>query len=828
MSITQMAAVVMAVSSAIAWGASPVMQPSEVGELAAPSFSQDGGRYVGPTTVKLSAPEGAEIRYTLDGSTPTASSARYTSPITIDESSNLAAVSIRGEEVSPAEVAGYLIKTDEEPLLSFVVMSDIETTTSDDATKARWSSYFDTITSLQSPDLIISNGDQISDNNFNTGHDHEDVVNLLNHGLQSHDLDSEVLVTFGNHDDRLNVMTQHYPTEWFPHTGGGYFDKVVNGYHFLGLNTEAYSGAQRTWLQERLAAITAEPGGLNKPVFVVAHRPVPGTVNNGAQASNPTLSQDLAAYPQAVYISGHSHLNLNSEKSIHQKDFTALNDGSMSYAQIPRDSYQIYGDKLLDTFPLATQQGLFVEVYADRTEVDRIAYNGQAKRLYRNGEWEPFSDKLPADGAGTLAGPTWNIRLDGSTTEEIKANFAYTDAARTDSTPPVMGADPTIEATESKTVLRVPAATSDDMVYGYDVKVLEADTGLPGLPLRAGTVVSSDFFFSPRPSVLEIPLSVRLGIPLDSATAELTPGTDYVATVTAVDVWGARSEPKQLEFTTPGTRPTGLPVIDTTTQGNWIGTYGALGYAIPSDASSLPDGVTVTPASGTAAYAWEPTSTHAAALQVPPAGTSRRAATWFGTPAQVDVAIADGDAYTLRVYVNSYDTARQQTVALYSTDGTALTPVQAVADNKHGMWLSYQIDQSVQVRASATSGPNGVLGGIFFDAAEVDAPSAPNFTDPGPVTLDAVAGTALTREFTVTGNPTPTVTVLDDSKLPTGMTFTDGALSGTPTTAGTYTFILEAANGVDPDLTLTVTVNVTAAPVVDPPATGSLGSIFGS
>ncbi|MDI9915295.1 hypothetical protein QM600_08575 [Rhodococcus sp. IEGM 1379] len=45
------------------------------------------------------------------------------------------------------------------------------------------------------------------------------------------------------------------------------------------------------------------------------------------------------------------------------------------------------------------------------------------------------------------------------------------------------------------------------------------------------------------------------------------------------------------------------------------------------------------------------------------------------------------------------------------------------------------------------------------------------------------------------------------------MIFTDDVLSGTPTAAGTYTFILEAAHGVNPDLTLTVTVNVAAASI---------------
>ncbi|MCJ0901938.1 putative Ig domain-containing protein [Rhodococcus sp. ARC_M6] len=108
------------------------------------------------------------------------------------------------------------------------------------------------------------------------------------------------------------------------------------------------------------------------------------------------------------------------------------------------------------------------------------------------------------------------------------------------------------------------------------------------------------------------------------------------------------------------------------------------------------------------------------------------------------------------------------------------------------------------------------------------APAAPMFTDAGPVTLNAVVGKALSREFTVTGNPSPTVTVVDPATLPTGMTFTNGMLSGTPTVAGTYTFILNATNGVNPDLTLTVTVDVTDAPSTPGGNLfGSLEQIFG-
>ncbi|WP_435736632.1 chitobiase/beta-hexosaminidase C-terminal domain-containing protein [Cellulosimicrobium sp. PMB13] len=551
--LTAVVAIVTSTLAAIALPAAATSPPSAVvaDELAPPTFSVAGGRFTGPTTVALSAPAGAEIRYTLDGSTPTTASALYTGPLTVAESSNVAAVAVRDGAVSRPEVEGYLVKTAEEPLLSFVVLSDIETTTYDDASRARWDHYFDVITSLQpEPDLILSNGDQIADNYYDSGEDHRDVRALLEDGLSSHGLDgTRVLMSFGNHDDRLAVMTQHYPTEWFPHAGGGYYEQEIEGVHFLVLNTEAYGAEQRAWVRERLAAIAAEPGALGRPVFVVGHRPTTGTVNDGAQASNPAIAQDLAPYPQAVYVSGHSHLNLNSEKSIHQRDFTAVNDGSMSYSQIPRDSYQDYGDVLVDNFTLPVPQGLLVEVYADRTEIDRVAFSAEPRRTYdATGAWSPYPPTVPTPSAGTLAGPTWTLRLDGDTPEDVRAGFAYTDAARADRTPPTLGAAPTVHVEDGVTRLSIPAAHDDRLVHGYEIRVTDTATGALALPFRAGTVVSSDSFFSPRPSVLDVPLAIRQGIAATAPVVGLTDGTSYVATVRAVDSWGNRSEPVSVGF----------------------------------------------------------------------------------------------------------------------------------------------------------------------------------------------------------------------------------------------------------------------------------------
>ena len=515
--------------------------------LAAPTFSQEGGRFTESATVALTAPQGAEIRYTLDGSTPTAKSPIYKKPLVIEETSNLAAVSIKGGVTSPAEIEGYIIKAEEEPQLSFFVMSDVHTSSLDDKNRGIWSSHFDTLASINpDPDLIISNGDQINDNNNNTAPDHQVVKTIFDENIDRLGLDdTPILMSHGNHDVGNADMAKYYG-DWFANASGGYYEKTIDGQTFLVIDTERYSGAQRTWLQGRLAALSAESGALNTPIFVVGHRPTANTVYDGAQASNAALTSDLSGYPQAVYFSGHSHLHLNDERSIWQGAFTAVNDGSMSYTETPHDAYQIYGDALWDEFTIPTAQAHYVEVYSDRTEIDRINFAAEDERTYTNGAWG-YQSGYPFASAGTLAGPTWTVRLDGSTAEEVRANFDYTAAAR-DAVAPVQQGAPEHIVTNGADVLRVPAATDDEAVYGYDVRVRDAVTGAEALPIRAGAKVLADFQIAPRPSVLEIPLAIRNGRQADAPLLTLTKGTSYIAEVTAVDMYGNRSEKTSVAF----------------------------------------------------------------------------------------------------------------------------------------------------------------------------------------------------------------------------------------------------------------------------------------
>lgn len=172
-----------------------------------------------------------------------------------------------------------------------------------------------------------------------------------------------------------------------------------------------------------------------------------------------------------------------------------------------------------------------------------------------------------------------------------------------------------------------------------------------------------------------------------------------------------------------GVPPEGAPRVDQTTRGDWIGSYGDAGWSIPGVGEDLPEGVTVAPVSGTTAYTWQQTSTSGGALQLPPDGAARRASTWFGSSAAVDVGLPEGQVYDLSVYVYSHDGSRTQAVRVQDPDGAVLYPAFTVSDAGQGSWLTYRVEGPVRVVADRVSGPNAVLGGVFLDAVEDVEPS---------------------------------------------------------------------------------------------------------
>lgn len=91
-----------------------------------PSFSLETGFYSGSVTVGLSAKGGAEIRYETGGSVPTASSALYSSPISLDTSTVIRAIAIEsGKQASDVVTNTYLFEDQHTiPVVSFVMEPD--------------------------------------------------------------------------------------------------------------------------------------------------------------------------------------------------------------------------------------------------------------------------------------------------------------------------------------------------------------------------------------------------------------------------------------------------------------------------------------------------------------------------------------------------------------------------------------------------------------------------------------------------------------------------------------------------------------------------------
>ena len=79
------------------------------GILSTPTFSPEAGEYAETVTVTMSAEEGAEIRYTIDGTEPTTTSAVYSAPLTFTENTTVKAIAVKDGQSSEVVSSTYTI-----------------------------------------------------------------------------------------------------------------------------------------------------------------------------------------------------------------------------------------------------------------------------------------------------------------------------------------------------------------------------------------------------------------------------------------------------------------------------------------------------------------------------------------------------------------------------------------------------------------------------------------------------------------------------------------------------------------------------------------------
>ncbi len=272
-------------------------------------------------------------------------------------------------------------------------------------------------------------------------------------------------------------------------------------------------------------------------------------------------------------------------------------------------------------------------------------------------------------------------------------------------------------------------------------------------------------------------------VPITGATVSLAQGTGHSTITPASTGSDVTNASGQATFTV--TDSTGEPVTYTATGGGVTVTQTAMvtfsAPTVSATASTVAASPTSVPADGTTKSTLTVTARDTAANPAPLSGQT------------VTLSQSSGGHSTIATVSGTTNASGVATFTVTDSTGEAVTYT-AVAGG-------VTITATAQVTFT-TSGPPSV---------------APAITS---ATSDSVpVGTAFNFSVTTTGTPTPAISLASGSVLPAGVTLTDNGdgtatLAGsTSVAAGTYTFTIDASNGISPDASQPFTLTVAAQTV---------------
>ncbi len=280
------------------------------------------------------------------------------------------------------------------------------------------------------------------------------------------------------------------------------FHTTINGFHFIGISVCPdptvfhYSDEQKAWLDREIdKAVKDTP---HMPVFVFQHEHVRDTVYGSSLFDGwgeIYFSDIYKKYPNIVNISGHSHYPSSDPRAIWQGEFTALNDGGLSYFEFTFDGERKYHPAN------AADMAQFLLIEADANGAVRV-------RTYDLNEDDAVFDYYIENATDPS---TFAYRFE----DRIKAAEApaFPDGAK-------IG----IEPTESGVKFTCPPALvgEDDRVFLYrlEVKDKNGETILRNKAL-------SDYYYKQTPG--------------DVVFEEALPAGEYSAAITAESVWGKKT-----------------------------------------------------------------------------------------------------------------------------------------------------------------------------------------------------------------------------------------------------------------------------------------------
>lgn len=276
--------------------------------------------------------------------------------------------------------------------------------------------------------------------------------------------------------------------------------RVINGFHFISVGcTERcrFGDDERAFAWNALKEAAADSP--EKPIFFFQHPHIQDTVYGSIAWGEDELTPILCNFPQIIDFSGHSHAPVNDPRSIHQRHFTCLGTGTLSYFEL--DDF----DKYYSTFPphkeIASQM-LIVE--ADKDNRVRVyPYDLITDNFF------PYTWKIDRP---------WDVD-----------SFIYTDARFKTTDAPYFADGAVAEILDKKSdgfTVRFPQAipVGDEYVCGYNVYVKDMN----GHVVRNKNMWS-DYYFYDMPEYLSVDFD------------ELEAG-EYIAEIYAISFWDTRSE----------------------------------------------------------------------------------------------------------------------------------------------------------------------------------------------------------------------------------------------------------------------------------------------
>ena len=162
------------------------------------------------------------------------------------------------------------------------------------------------------------------------------------------------------------------------------------------------------------------------------------------------------------------------------------------------------------------------------------------------------------------------------------------------------------------------------------------------------------------------------------------------------------------------------PPYEPGVQGDWVGSYGADGYALfgwngTSDLAFLPQ-ATITLEQGGRTQ-WTASTTDLRALEAPDESQRRATLLWDNTQIRLRLNFTTNYTGDLHLYAVDWDaTNRRQTITI--NDGTNTTTIDLNTSFNNGAWIHVPITattgSTVTITINRTAGANAVLSGLFL------------------------------------------------------------------------------------------------------------------